>query len=323
MQSSARATTEPRVAVGLPVYNGERYVADAIESILAQSYTEFELVISDNASEDGTEAICREFANRDGRIRYHRSEKNVGAAPNFNRCLELAAPSTEYFKWSAHDDLISETFLERCVEALDEDSARAVAFAAVDFVDADRQLIGRQRRADLSLDSPDPAARVRRFVELTLESTDLYWAYYGLIRRSTLRPNPNESYIASDQVVVFELALRGKLFQVPEARFVRREHAEAWSSPLRKGRTPQDDATWFDATKRPRFVLPHFTLYRNYFRAVTRSPLPPVTKARCARTLAYKVLREWRNPAGDVKYALRNLRRRKKATKNLETARRS
>jgi glycosyltransferase involved in cell wall biosynthesis len=310
MQSAEQTTTEPRVAIGLPVYNGERYVADAIESILAQTYTEFELVISDNASEDGTEAICREFAHRDRRVRYHRSEKNVGAAPNFNRCLELA-PSTEYFKWSAHDDLISETFLERCVEALDEDPARAVAFAAIDFVDAERQLIGRQKRPDLSLDSPDPAARVRRFVELTLEATDLYWAYYGLIRRGTLRTNPNESYIASDQVVVFELALRGKLFQVPEARFMRREHAEAWSSPLRKGRNPQDDATWFDATKRPRLVLPHFTLYRNYFRAVTRSSLSPGEKTRCVRTLAYKVLREWRNPAGDVKHALRNVGRRK------------
>jgi glycosyltransferase involved in cell wall biosynthesis len=312
------APDDVRVAIGLPVYNGERYVGDAIESILAQTYRDFVLVISDNASEDGTETICRELAQRDARIRYHRSERNVGAAPNFNRCVDLAPP-VEYFKWSAHDDLVNETFLEECVGALDEDLDRVLAFGAVEFIDADKSLIGRQRRADLSVSATDPALRARRFVELTLESNDLYWSYYGLIRRSALRENPNESYIASDQVLVFELALRGQLVQVPGARFLRREHPEAWSSPIRKGRNPQDDALWFDASNRSRLVLPHVTLYRNYFRAVSRSPLTPGEKMRCRRALAYKVRREWRNPAGDVKYALRSLARRARRTMTAST----
>src|SRR3954470_1068595 len=93
----------PRVSIGLPVYNGQRFLAPAVSSLLAQTFADFELVICDNASTDDTEAICRRFAERDPRVRYHRNEQNVGAAPNFNRALALS--TGQYFKWAAHDDL--------------------------------------------------------------------------------------------------------------------------------------------------------------------------------------------------------------------------
>ena len=93
----------PRVSIGLPVYNGENYMAAAIDSLLAQTFTDFELIISDNASTDATEQICRDYAHRDGRIRYYREEVNRGAAWNFTHTFELARG--EYFKWHAHDDL--------------------------------------------------------------------------------------------------------------------------------------------------------------------------------------------------------------------------
>lgn len=302
----------PRVGVGLPVYNGERYVGEAIESILAQTHTDFALVISDNASTDATEEICRAFAREDSRVRYERAPENLGSSPNFNRCLDLL-PDTEFFKWSAHDDLLSETFLERCVEALDADPLCVLAFARSDYISADRQLIGRQMRSDLSLTANDAAVRARRFVEFTLEAPDIFWSYYGVMRRSALPDNPAGSYIASDQVLVLEMVLRGKLLQVPEARFIRRVHEAAWSSPVREGRNPRDDARRIDARASPRFVLPHFRLYRNYFRAVSRSPLSKAEKLRTKRALVYKVLREWRNPAGDIKYALGSFARRRRA----------
>ena len=86
-----------RVSIGLPVYNGEKYLEQALISILSQTYTDFELIISDNASTDRTQAICREYAAKDPRIRYYCNEENLGAAPNHNRVFELA--SGEYFKW--------------------------------------------------------------------------------------------------------------------------------------------------------------------------------------------------------------------------------
>lgn len=116
---------KPQVSIGLPVYNGEKYVGKAIESVLSQTFKDFELIICDNASTDQTEKICREDATKDSRVRYYRNEKNLGAAKNFNRVFELS--SSEYFKWLAADDLIEVDFLQRCVELLDSDASLLLA----------------------------------------------------------------------------------------------------------------------------------------------------------------------------------------------------
>jgi len=112
---------KPRVSIGLPVYNGENYLEEAIDSILAQTYKDFELIISDNASTDRTPDICQAYANKDPRIRYYRNEKNIGAAVNFNRVFELS--SSEYFKWAAHDDIIAPDYISECIEILDNDDS--------------------------------------------------------------------------------------------------------------------------------------------------------------------------------------------------------
>src|SRR5690349_16130603 len=108
----------PRLSVGLPVYNGENYLAESIEALLGQSYEDFELIISDNASTDGTADICRRYQQKDPRIRYLRQEHNIGAAPNHNILVEQARG--ELFKWASHDDLYARDLLERCVDALDQ-----------------------------------------------------------------------------------------------------------------------------------------------------------------------------------------------------------
>src|ERR1700737_2789384 len=92
----------PRVSIGLPVYNGERYLRFAIDSLLEQDYINFELIISDNASTDATQAICQEFADKDPRVRYYRNQTNLGASGNYDRVFELARG--DLFKWAAHDD---------------------------------------------------------------------------------------------------------------------------------------------------------------------------------------------------------------------------
>ena len=125
----------PRVSVGMPVYNGERFVAQAIELILSQTFRDFELIISDNASTDATERICREYAERDGRIRYYRSEKNCGAAWNNNHLVHLARG--EYFKWQCHDDYCDPTFIEKCLAGIRGD--RSVVLCYPQFVRVDEQ----------------------------------------------------------------------------------------------------------------------------------------------------------------------------------------
>jgi glycosyltransferase involved in cell wall biosynthesis len=126
-RESAVMATPPRVSIGLPVYNGERFLKDALDSILSQTYRDFELIISDNASSDHTEEICRRYAARDERVRYYRYDNNVGAARNFNRVFQLSRG--EYFKWAAHDDICSPGFLQRCVKILDSDTAVVVCFS--------------------------------------------------------------------------------------------------------------------------------------------------------------------------------------------------
>ena len=112
------AGAPPRLTIGLPVYNGENFLSEALDTLLAQTYTDFELIISDNASTDGTEEICRRYARSDPRIRYLRQERNIGLVPNHNFLVGQARG--EYFKWAGHDDRFAPELVERCIEILDE-----------------------------------------------------------------------------------------------------------------------------------------------------------------------------------------------------------
>src|SRR6516162_7514022 len=117
----------PRVSIGLPVYNGEKYIHLAVESLLQQDYTDFELIISDNASTDATQEICEELAAKDARIRYSRNATNVGASKNFNHVFEVS--NGEFFTWAAHDDVHLPGFLRRCVDVLDQARSTVVLVA--------------------------------------------------------------------------------------------------------------------------------------------------------------------------------------------------
>src|SRR3982751_1385660 len=123
----------PRVSIGMPVRNGQRYIRQAIDSLLNQTFSDLELIVCDNASNDATESICRDYAARDSRVRYFRNPQNIGPAENHNKCFALSRG--EYFKWHAHDDMCASTQLERCVEALDNDPSIVIAYPKTLIVD--------------------------------------------------------------------------------------------------------------------------------------------------------------------------------------------
>ena len=133
----------PRLSVGLPVYNGEKYLAEAIDALLGQSYTDFELIISDNASSDGTADICRHYEVLDHRVRYFRQPHNIGLAPNHNFVAEQARGSL--FKWAANDDLYARDLLKRCVDALEENPHVVLAHCWTAKVDPQRKCHGGDR----------------------------------------------------------------------------------------------------------------------------------------------------------------------------------
>ncbi len=132
MKENHMKNNKPRVSIGLPVYNGENYLKDAIDSILSQTFTDFELIISDNASTDRTQDICQAYAVKDPRIRYYRIKQNQGAARNFNRVFELSLGG--FFKWAAHDDIIASDYISKCVEVLDKDESIVLCNSKVKFI---------------------------------------------------------------------------------------------------------------------------------------------------------------------------------------------
>ena len=213
----------PRVTLAMPVHNGANYVEAAIHSILAQTYCDFELIITDNCSNDATEAICRRLASADPRIRYYRNAVNLGASRNYN--LGFSYAQGEFLKWCAHDDLISPTFLERCVEVLNERANVSLVFARTLCIDENGEpWSGHDHgmREMPSLDGDDPIRRFRDSIVLA----GTCFPIFGLFRMECLkRSTLHRSYYGSDRALIAEAALLGKIVQAPpDAIFYNREH---------------------------------------------------------------------------------------------------
>lgn len=264
--SVARAEVIPRVSVGLPVYNGEPYLRECLQSLLAQDYTDFELLISDNGSTDGTEAICRQFASRDDRIQYLREPENHGASWNFSRLPGLARG--EYFRWACHDDLTEPNHLRACVEALDRAPPSVIlVLTGTAFID-EHGAVTRLSQEQLDTRGMSPHARYTHVARRMRYANVLF----GLFRReSLLKTRLIAPYANSDYVLAGELALLGEFWELPGHLFRRRIH----SGSSRKANTTQEEvAVWFDPSQSGRrLYFPELSLVRDQFGAVLRAPI--------------------------------------------------
>lgn len=205
-----RTRHTPKVSIGIPVYNGDRWIRKTIESILSQTFDNFELVISDNASTDGTVEICREFSALDCRVRLHQNETNVGAAINFNTAFHLAR--AEYFKWASSNDLLAPTMLERCVEVLDSHPEAVIAAPKTQIIDENDRVTERCRE-DMHLYQDDPYERFTAF----LNRVQLNNLEQALVRSSVLaKTSLQVPYPGNDTILVAELVARGKVFEISE-----------------------------------------------------------------------------------------------------------
>lgn len=263
----------PRISVGIPVYNGERYLSETIDSLLAQSFHDFELVISDNASTDRTEEICRAYAARDPRVRYFRNQENVGGSKNFSRVFELArAP---YFKWAAHDDLCGPGFLEKCLEVLEAHPAVVVCYPGIRFIDQTSAVIGHHDPC-CNLRSTRPSERAREFL-FYAKSNCL--PMFGVIRRDALAKTLLLApFISSDLILLFQLALLGEYYEVDEPGLFFREHPgrSVWKYDSFAGY-----AQWHDPKRKLRILLPRWRLALEYMRSVSGADIPWSEKKSC------------------------------------------
>jgi glycosyltransferase involved in cell wall biosynthesis len=256
----------PKVSVGLPVYNGEKYLRESIESILAQTFTDFELVISDNASTDGTEMICQEYAGKDSRVRYYRSENNIGGSNNHNRVFELS--KGKYFHWFSDDDLFAPTFLEKSVAVLDHNPSIALCFSMFKVIDE----YGQQVRENNQMigQSLKPYERLR---ELASWEHDCE-ANYGLMRADLLcKTDLERNYPDSDRTLLCEVGLYGRFHIIPEVLFSRRHHPGR-SAVIYAGFLPM---SWYkpelEGKEKLYAFFVHWRQFFHYLTIIARAPL--------------------------------------------------
>lgn len=211
-----------RLVLAMPVYNGENFVEEAIKSILDQDHADFRLIVTDNASTDGTEDIIRALAACDDRIAYVRNPVNLGASRNYNLGYDLS--EGEYLKWCAHDDLLSRNYLRDCVAALDADPGLAIAFGKSISVDTKGRRLPTGGWDTPDIDDADAAARFERIIGLFGR---MCFPIFGVMRRSALaKTDLHPSYYGSDQALLAELALRGRWKRVEDAILWNRDHEQ-------------------------------------------------------------------------------------------------
>lgn len=287
----------PRVSIGLPVFNGARYIAEAINSHLDQTFEDFELIVSDNASEDETPEIVAEIAAKDSRVRFLQNDVNVGANRNYN--ITLAASRGEYFRWHAHDDVLLPTFLERCVEQLDADPGVVLAFTRSTLIDGNGRPflpfgdVWLSEEGTLHREPEDPkfmrfAASPRAHERFRAASFHFRAgaAFFGLVRRTAFKHSTlQQPFYGTDRVIFVELALAGRFARVEEPLFLHRWH---------------DDASRImnDARARARWADPNFmpgwyprVVFFGYLGAIDRAEISQYERAMAKLYLARKVLR--------------------------------
>lgn len=282
----------PKVSIALPVYNGEKYMREAIESVLAQTFKDFELIICDNASTDQTEKICREYTNKDRRIRYYRNEKNLGCAKNFNRAFELS--SSKYFKWIAADCTIEPEFLQRCVDLLDIDSEIILACTHnVGRIEMDDVTICRKGNFALRSDAAHQRFRNALKRVVAKRGNAPIWAVMRsdvLRETSLLRP-----FIGADDCLLLQLALKGQFGQVPEFLTLLRRHPESFSD-IRNSNSGIEgivEAQFYDPDIKGKFFLPHWRRLWEYFLLAVHSEARWPHKLLMVASLFYPTAVRW------------------------------
>jgi len=261
----------PAVTVGMPVCNGERFLRQALDCWMAQDFTNYRLIISDDASTDSTPQICRVYAARDHRIRYLRSDRNQGAVWNFNYLYSLA--DTEFFAWAAQDDYWEPTFLRKCVELLRGNPDAAGAHTRIRRITADGTTYAGPFGGYVAIQD-DAAERFRTVL------SDWLWcfAHYGVWRTETIRPTRlYRKVYGPDHVFVAEAVLYGKVFEVPEVLWAHRtcnplETNKEYVERVRRGLEPH--------SKPGSYRYPFAAITWEQLRTALTAPFPFSTRCR-------------------------------------------
>lgn len=273
------------VSIGLPVFNGERFLAETLDSFLDQTFQNFELIISDNASTDSTQEICLQYSAKDDRIRYARQKTNLGASRNYNLLLEMS--SGKYFKWASHDDLCAPTFLERCTQVFNENPSVILCYSRTQEIDEEGKVI-REFPAKPKLGSEK---KPERFFECICVPHPQV-AIFGLFRSDVLKMTRLiGNYASSDRTLLGELSLLGRFYEIPDFLFFRRSHPTQ-SYKIFRGRHALQ--TWYDPKRSGKITFPHWRLLYEHYISIERTRLGFQDRFYCTIYLAWWIRLHWR-----------------------------
>ncbi|MFC4243690.1 glycosyltransferase family 2 protein [Gryllotalpicola reticulitermitis] len=279
-----------RLTFGIPVYNGERYLPEALRSVQDQELADIRIVISDNGSIDGTQAICRAAAADDPRIEYHRYDENRGGIWNYRHVMELS--QTELFSWMAADDVKLPGFAGACIAALDAAGPEA-AFACprTRLINADGIIYEDLNDLHMGLDAPTPHERVRNMLRAQASHP-----MYGVIRADSLaRTRGVLSVLGDDMVLLVELLCAGKMVLAPGQLLLQRRHDEQVSVQ------GSGSSTWFATGKRGNRSFAETRTDIELYRGVAHAGIPYAEKVRTWNALGPSwVFPRWRAVVRDV-----------------------
>jgi glycosyltransferase involved in cell wall biosynthesis len=246
----------------MPVFNREKYIVEALDSLLSQTFTDFEIIITDNASTDKTRGICEAYAKKDNRITYVRNEENIGAAENFNKVFNMA--SGEYFKWAASDDICNPDFLQRSVDILDKDPSTVLCMPEEIAINEDGNILTEyldRFEKLLYLSDKNP---MKRFRDMTFKWHGCFMVF-GLIRRSILsQTSLIGSYIGSDRVLLAQLTLLGKFKTTTDIPIYFRRHEEQYCALD----TDESRRAWFNPKCKGDISSTHLGYLHEYVKAI-------------------------------------------------------
>jgi glycosyltransferase involved in cell wall biosynthesis len=298
-------TSSPLLSIGLFVYNGEPFLQETLDTLLAQTFRDFELIISDNASTDATQQISERYAAADPRIRYFRNATNMGAGWNIRRVFSLA--TGKYFKWAACDDLYETNFLSNCINALERDSSFVLAHARTRVIDERGNFI-ENYNWPMEVDSPDAVIRFRDM----LLNDHMCYQIFGVMRcEALLQIPPQGSYVNSDGVLLAQMSFLGRFYEDPDFLFISRRHENQSSQTLpirlkkrrfrltnRYGTLPCPE--WWDPNKARSFEYPEWRQLKEYYGSIMRAPITSAQKLRSLFLLAPWIFKHFRRMMKDL-----------------------
>lgn len=277
--------TTTRLSIGLPVYNGEEYLEETLVSLQKQTFQDYTLIISDNASTDRTGEICQSYAAMDPRIRYFRNEKNIGATQNWYRVFDLS--SSEYFASAAHDDLYAPDYMQKCIDVLDCDSSVILCYSRTKVIDESGNILG-DFSVQVDTSSPNPHDRLYNVLAFDALCIQLY----GVMRSSALRSTKvYVGYYGCDRNTLFELSLLGKMQEIPEYLFFHRLYPGALGIAMNSGKSV-DELLVLDPGTDWKYRSTAKTIYGNYYASISHLIASPAERIRCYGKLTGLILQK-------------------------------